>query len=96
MNAWCGWGFLALALKSWALKTLAFRGLALVFRFLRLLALESWALKLSQGMKDEVKVALTNLGGLDDVEPSLEKPSPNFSFQNLWKFKKLSSVSFPL
>ena len=73
MSAW--WGFLALALKSWALGILAFKGFPIAFRFLRLLVLESWALELSQGREDEVKVVLTNLGGLDDVEAPLEKPS---------------------
>ena len=75
MNAWWGWGFLALALKSWALGILAFRGFPLAFRFLRLLVLESWALELSQGREDEVRVALIDLGGLDDVEAPFRKLS---------------------
>ena len=54
---------------------LAFRGFPLAFRFLRLLVLESWALELSQGREDEVRVALIDLGGLDDVEAPFEKPS---------------------
>ena len=90
-----GLGFLALALKSWALKTLAFKGLALAFKFLRILVLESWALKLSQGMRDEEKVALINLGGLDDVEALLEKISPYFKPWDLWLSRRWSKVSFP-
>ena len=96
INAWWGWGFLLLALKLWALGILAFRGFPLAFRFLRLLVLESWALKLSQGREDEVRVVLTNLGGLDDVEAPFEKPSWNFSLEKFWEFKRLSKVSFAL